>query len=493
MAKLIYLMEPYSQLYISHRVSPHELRHNEFGYTDTEVNRVLNILCEGSASSNSSSISPKVNNESHEDYVEENINENHEALNFQDNLAEEYKKNKVHNTFEEDYIGCLHPKPTFLANENEKPTNRNSSSTDKSTKGSESRFLGSKTDTNKKILELENIHSSKRPCASNLSEFEIICNEEVLGSQLDPSKRGNLKKSKYKQESTKLDYIEKDTKQIPEEDKSDYIKPLGSEENWLKSENSSNYSESEAISESKSNHFYRNSKKQLFKVHRISSDKSQDSGEDDLTFTEQREKDIIMLKRKSTHPRSFTLAKGFLNIIDLSNPANIEFADKHSKANKIMKLSEEDIEEAKRCECCNMLLDQKQFPLFRNTYHLKQLGSSFPLYFHVVKLMIICHLACFFIACLPCMIENRMAARVDGIGSYFPLYLITPASFGTSTEISIWQPILHVIVCVILMLFYLYILKTIQEKSIEIDIQTTTPQILHSYSKIYRKNIPEKN
>ena len=84
---------------------------------------------------------PTVNNESHKDYVKENINENHELINFQENLAEEYKKNKVQNTFDEDYLGCLYPEPTSTANAKENPINRNSSSTYKSTKDSESRFL----------------------------------------------------------------------------------------------------------------------------------------------------------------------------------------------------------------------------------------------------------------------------------------------------------------------------------------------------------------
>ena len=48
-------------------------------------------------------------------------------------------------------------------------------------------------DTNKKLLKLEQNHFSKSPYGSNPSEYEIVCDEEALGSQLDPSKRGNLK------------------------------------------------------------------------------------------------------------------------------------------------------------------------------------------------------------------------------------------------------------------------------------------------------------
>ena len=55
-------------------------------------------------------------------------------------MIQSFIKNKVQNTFEEDYPGCLYPEPTFIANAKEKPTNRNSSSTEKSTKDSELRF-----------------------------------------------------------------------------------------------------------------------------------------------------------------------------------------------------------------------------------------------------------------------------------------------------------------------------------------------------------------
>ena len=85
---------------------------------------------------------------------------------------------------------------------------------------------------------------------------------------------------------------------------------------------------------------------QPIKVHSDTDDKSQDSMGEDLTPTEQLEKDTIALNRKSPRPRSYTIETDSQNIIDLSSPANIVFAEKHRKANKIMKLSEEDIEVA---------------------------------------------------------------------------------------------------------------------------------------------------
>ena len=526
----------YSKLHSSHSSSPrhsYELRHQEFFDSDSELNRVIDILCEGNASSSHNSLMPIVNHESHKNDVGENIDCDHEVRDLQENFTEKDKKNKFCKNSEEGYLGFLYQEPNVI--EKEKHTNRNISFTEKSSINNESKLQRapsikshiretSSINTNHKILEFGKIDSSKSSRHSNLKEYDIFYNEEPLESNPAISKReipnayqfskissenfrigenayigNNQKKLKYEKKYSKAHSNRTITRKIPEEDKTDYIKPLDSQELWSKRENAHSpidsgqnpfhVIESRATLEIKSNHFHTNSNMHLLEIPNINNEEGQDYVGDYNSQIQKREKTIKALNRKSYHPRSYTLDTNSRRcIINLSSPGNIEFAEKHSKANEIMKLSGKDIKKAERCECCHMPLDQEKFPLFRSTDQLKELGSSFPLYFHMVKLMLISHMVCFFFACLPCMIENRIAGRVGEWGSNYSFNLITPASFGTKEEISIWQPILHVIVCIFLMLFYLYILKTIQEKSIEIDIQTTTP----SDFTLFLKNLPKE-
>ena len=80
---------------------------------------------------------------------------------------------------------------------------------------------------------------------------------------------------------------------------------------------------------------------------------------------------------------------------------DLELAEKHGRANKIMRLYGKVLSNLVRCNCCNVPLDQEKFPFMRDIDSLKELGSSFPLYFYVTKLMIIALSVCFFVACLP--------------------------------------------------------------------------------------------
>ena len=177
-------------------------------------------------------------------------------------------------------------------------------------------------------------------------------------------------------------------------------------------------------------------------------------------------------------------------VINLSYPADIELARIHAEANEVTILRGQKIDEnAEVCECCRLPLKQRKFPLCTRLHLLGELGSSFPLYYDMARGVVISLSLCFSIACIACIIDNSMAGRYTEWTYDKSSNAITPANFGniwlseaarksqgfgSALKIPIWQPILHVIVCVLLMIVYPFILKKVKEDSVDIDINYDT-------------------
>ena len=180
-----------------------------------------------------------------------------------------------------------------------------------------------------------------------------------------------------------------------------------------------------------------------------------------------------------------------VKVVDLSQPADIELAKIHGRANKVMILSGVKMENhIEVCDCCHLPLNQARFPLCGRLHLLGELGSSFPLYYDMARGLVIALSVCFSVACIACIVDNSMAERYTEWTDSKSFNLITPANFGniwlseedrqyqglgSALKIPIWQPILHVIVCVLLMILYPYILKKIKEDSVDIDIEYDSP------------------
>ena len=200
--------------------------------------------------------------------------------------------------------------------------------------------------------------------------------------------------------------------------------------------------------------------------------------------------------------------------IELYKPADVELAKIHGKARKVARIFNVKLSESvERCKCCNLPVGAERFPLCSNIDSLGELGSSFPLYFVVFKNVVISLLLIFFIACVACIVSNSMAGRQKEWTTDESYNVLTPASFGNiwlnTTErlnkgfeadpldLPIWQPILHIIACMVLVIAYPLTIKNLREKAIELDLNSTTPSdftlMVHGLPKSYTKEELQKH
>lgn len=160
-----------------------------------------------------------------------------------------------------------------------------------------------------------------------------------------------------------------------------------------------------------------------------------------------------------------------------SRLASIEIAEMHGSSRRIYKHKVDSIdanESSQKCPCCNFPVTGEEFSLFCNPEELSELGASFPLIFKLSKFLIFGLVAVCAFACLPCLIDNIMQGEDDWTHEN-SFNLLTPATFGKNYSASFWQPFLHVGICGLLVFYYMWIVKSIKEKSIEYDTINTTP------------------
>ena len=193
-----------------------------------------------------------------------------------------------------------------------------------------------------------------------------------------------------------------------------------------------------------------------------------------------------------------------VKFIDLSQPADIELARIHGRANKVTILSGVKVDEhSEVCDCCHMPLGQARFPFCGRLFLLGELGASFPLYYIMARGLIVALSLCFSIACIMCIVDNLTAGRYTEWTDSESSNLMTPADFGNiwlseaernsqglgrASQIPIWQPILHISACVMLMILYPIILKKIKKDSVDINIVYDSPS---DYT-LFLKGLPNK-
>lgn len=161
-----------------------------------------------------------------------------------------------------------------------------------------------------------------------------------------------------------------------------------------------------------------------------------------------------------------------------SRLASIEIANMHGYSRRVYKeqrdLKNHSDEVAQRCPCCNYPVAGTEFSLCCSSEELSVLGASFPLIFKLNRYLIIALVAVCAVACIPCLIDNIMQGK-DEWTYENSFNLLTPATYGKDYNVSLWQPCLHVAICGLLVFYYMWIMKTINEKSIDYDTANTTP------------------
>ena len=97
-----------------------------------------------------------------------------------------------------------------------------------------------------------------------------------------------------------------------------------------------------------------------------------------------------------------------------------------------------------------------------------------------------------FLLRLPWVANNSIAGRPAQWGRTTLFILAIPATSRTTSEVSAWQTMLHAIVCMPLILGNPYILKNIEEKSMNIDTETTSPSEFSLFVKNYLKDLARR-
>lgn len=172
------------------------------------------------------------------------------------------------------------------------------------------------------------------------------------------------------------------------------------------------------------------------------------------------------------------------SMINLSQPADIEIAEKHGMVRLVYCINNQDQNNPEgrgnnyddSCPCCSLSIG-KPFSLFCSISELGPLGSSIQLYFSFIKYLIIAMLGVFLIACIPCIIDNSLQDKYYEWTDEKSINIITPSNYGKNEndDVAFWQVILHVIACGILLAFYPWVLRKTKEISTEIDSAQTTP------------------
>lgn len=189
-------------------------------------------------------------------------------------------------------------------------------------------------------------------------------------------------------------------------------------------------------------------------------------------------------KEKHKRKKSKKKSSAKKSAINLSQPADIEIAEKHGMVRLVYCIKDRDLNDLEgsnknyddSCPCCSLSIGQP-FSLFCSVSELGPLGSSIQLYFSFVKYLIIALLGVFLIACIPCIVDNSLQDKFEEWTDQKSMNIITPGNYGfyDRNDVASWQVILHVIACGILLAFYPWVLRKTKETSTEIDSVQTTP------------------
>ena len=186
-------------------------------------------------------------------------------------------------------------------------------------------------------------------------------------------------------------------------------------------------------------------------------------------------------------------------MLNLAEPADLELAQIHGKANRVLKIaSVYTTTVISKCICCNLPVDGEKFKFFGSANELTELGVSIPLYFYFVIVLSCILLAAFFIANLPYFFNhhdsNNFLELFKGNNykkSYiFDVYsyILNLSSIKQSKTINNVEPLCHMLVCALLMCCYPLIVKYFNKKILEITDQVLSPK---SYS-LFIEGLPRK-
>ena len=133
------------------------------------------------------------------------------------------------------------------------------------------------------------------------------------------------------------------------------------------------------------------------------------------------------------------------------------------------------------------------FSLLETSEHFAELGSSFSLYFVLLK-GIFFYITVSFIVSLACLIGNSAQSKSNQWVNSNSLTNLTFGNYGNPwnnsnyDKVPLWQPILHMISVIILIIASPFIRNKIRGKAIEFDLLFTTP----SDFTIWIKDLPHE-
>lgn len=160
-----------------------------------------------------------------------------------------------------------------------------------------------------------------------------------------------------------------------------------------------------------------------------------------------------------------------------SDIASVETAEMHATSRMIYAETPDNdpakMIEKQKCPCCGFPVGGTPLDFTCPSEELSQLGSSFPMIFKLNRYSIFA-LIFALIAAIACFADN-IAHGEDEWTYENSFNLLTPATFGKDFEVSIWQPILHIVVCGVLVFYFMWVIGKIKSQSIEIDTFLTTP------------------
>ncbi|OMJ71123.1 hypothetical protein SteCoe_30756 [Stentor coeruleus] len=182
----------------------------------------------------------------------------------------------------------------------------------------------------------------------------------------------------------------------------------------------------------------------------------------------------------------------------MSKIADFKIAQIHSGACKVGKINSETKD---FCPCCRLPINSIKFPLTCPVDELSELGSSFPLYFVLMKYFIFMLLLCLALACSLCLVLNFLKSKSKDYSNDKSSNLFTPATYGKSGKIEYYQPLLHFFVILIILIVYPCFLKKLKHRSVTIDVKTVTASdftvliknLPHDYTKKDLKEHLEKH
>ena len=147
-------------------------------------------------------------------------------------------------------------------------------------------------------------------------------------------------------------------------------------------------------------------------------------------------------------------------------------------ANFQKKLEEDDEDEENYCPCCGNPLNAEKFPLTCSISLLSELGEGIPLYYHLIKWVIIGFLVATFLSAIFCLKENYAENRISEWSETMDGNVMLEgslANYGRTGEPSLTQPWLHVGCIWMLFVLHQYLLNTHKRMCASMDRGVITP------------------